>query len=684
MNCERRHTAKAHVVAVCTKLESRFMDKVVTYVRLLVVFQVVLLLLAGIATPALAQDAPSDAVVEAAPPSADAAAAEVTEEDTGEFYFFLGRFHPMILHFPIGLLVVLGVLELMALYRTSQGFESAIWVVLILTCVTSIVAAVFGLFLSWSDSYAEDTLFWHKWLGIAVAVLTAVAVLLKQQYARTDVPRYGNAYRVVLLAGIVTMGIAAHNGGSLTHGSNYLVEYMPDNLAKLLSIDKAPAVSGTTDGSLGDLAMAVMTSKCIQCHGPDKQSGKLRLDTYEAVVEGTEKGIPVVRSGSAMSSELIGRITLPEGHDDRMPPPGKGSLAPGEVLTLINWINLGLPRGDGSGTPLVASAQPEEGAEPAQVASTPEPPAPTEPAPNAPTATPSGPVDFARDVWPIFEARCIKCHGEEKQSDDLRLDAPQYLVPSEEDHGLIVAGNPAGSELYEHIMLPDDHDERMPKNDDPLSADQKNLIKRWIEQGAALGDWQGAPVAAARPSSPLELLEAELGALSDEQRALIAQLGQRVMPLARDSSLLAVDLGATSAGSPDLTLSDLSPIADHVTYLSLATLELTEGDYAAVGQFGNLFTLHLENTNVSDTDLAHLTKLEHLDYLNLFGTDISDEGIAHLKGLKNLTKLYAWKTRVTQAGADALLASLPDVQINMGLPAPDPAAEEEAQPEDDA
>ena len=156
------------------------------------------------------------------------------------------------------------------------------------------------------------------------------------------------------------------------------------------------------------------------------------------------------------------------------------------------------------------------------------------------------------------------------------------------------------------------------------------------------------------------------------------------MPLARDSSLLGVDLGATSAGSPDLTLADLAPLADHVTYLSLATLELTEEDYAAVGQFGNLFKLHLENTNVRDTDLVHLAKLEHLYYLNLFGTDISDSGIEHLKGLKSLTKLYAWQTRVTQAGADALIAALPDVQINMGIPAPDPAAEEEAGPEDDA
>jgi hypothetical protein len=82
-----------------------------------------------------------------------------------------------------------------------------------------------------------------------------------------------------------------------------------------------------------------------------------------------------------------------------------------------------------------------------------------------------------------------------------------------------------------------------------------------------------------------------------------------------------------------------------------------------------------------------LAGLENLTYLNLYGTKVTDAGLSHLKSLAKLRRLYVWQTQVTAAGADALKAALPELQVNLGaeLAAPPPAEEsEEAKPDADA
>src|SRR4051812_44801772 len=79
------------------------------------------------------------------------------------------------------------------------------------------------------------------------------------------------------------------------------------------------------------------------------------------------------------------------------------------------------------------------------------------------------PVDFARDIKPIFEARCVDCHGAAKQKGGVRLDAPTSLKGGDSGEPLFVKGDPAKSHLLK-LVRGDSADEIMPPKGEKLSA----------------------------------------------------------------------------------------------------------------------------------------------------------------------------------------------------------------------
>jgi cytochrome c553 len=96
-----------------------------------------------------------------------------------------------------------------------------------------------------------------------------------------------------------------------------------------------------------------------------------------------------------------------------------------------------------------------------------------------------GTVDFGRDVKPILEANCYRCHGPDKSRADLRLDLRARALAGAKagTEKVIVAGDALASELYVRVTSTDD-DERMPQGADPLSAQQIATLRAWLDQGA--------------------------------------------------------------------------------------------------------------------------------------------------------------------------------------------------------
>lgn len=98
-------------------------------------------------------------------------------------------------------------------------------------------------------------------------------------------------------------------------------------------------------------------------------------------------------------------------------------------------------------------------------------------------------VDFRRDVQPLFEEHCLKCHREDKHKAGLRLDAKSAAMAGSYfgTEPVILPGNPADSVLFQRVSSADE-DERMPPRGDGLSVEKIALLRRWIEEGAPWPD----------------------------------------------------------------------------------------------------------------------------------------------------------------------------------------------------
>ncbi len=101
------------------------------------------------------------------------------------------------------------------------------------------------------------------------------------------------------------------------------------------------------------------------------------------------------------------------------------------------------------------------------------------------------PVDFERDIRPIFQARCLECHGADKQRGGLRLESRSFLLKGGENHGpAVVPGKGADSVLLRAVagQIPD---LQMPPKGERLTPSEMALVRAWIDQGAV---WPGGQV----------------------------------------------------------------------------------------------------------------------------------------------------------------------------------------------
>jgi hypothetical protein len=100
------------------------------------------------------------------------------------------------------------------------------------------------------------------------------------------------------------------------------------------------------------------------------------------------------------------------------------------------------------------------------------------------SAQPPATVDFASQIEPILRAQCHECHGEKKGRGKLRLHVRDLALKGGATGPLLVPGDSAKSYLVQRILGEGDED-RMPLDEDPLTAEQTALIRAWIDQGAA-------------------------------------------------------------------------------------------------------------------------------------------------------------------------------------------------------
>jgi len=93
-----------------------------------------------------------------------------------------------------------------------------------------------------------------------------------------------------------------------------------------------------------------------------------------------------------------------------------------------------------------------------------------------------GTVDFKKDIQPIFEAKCTKCHGEEKDKGGLALHSRKHAFSDPNGEVILQPNKPEESLLYRKLIETDEDEYMPPKG--PLAEEQIALIKQWIIEGA--------------------------------------------------------------------------------------------------------------------------------------------------------------------------------------------------------
>ena len=258
-------------------------------------------------------------------------------EVSEEIVIFIGRFHPLVVHMPIGFIAAVVILQLVALFSQSNlriGIGTLLW----FSMITAILSTIIGTLLAIPGGYDAELLLKHRQLGLGTSIATIWMLCAHRSKRRGS----GLFYSLSLLFGMGLLGATGHFGGSLTHGDDYLTAYLPEALGGTAPPELID--SGTIeDAALYDrVIQPILNAKCVDCHSDTKSKGELRMVDLEALLIGGKNG-PALHASNATESLMIERAQLPLDHKEHMPPEGKVQLSEAELEAISWWIDQGAP-----------------------------------------------------------------------------------------------------------------------------------------------------------------------------------------------------------------------------------------------------------------------------------------------------------------------------------------------------
>jgi len=211
-------------------------------------------------------------------------ASEKATTTEGKWLGFLGEFHPVFLHLPIGAFSLVLLMEICRIF-TFGKYKPQTTLALAFASGTAVFAAIFGYFLYLSGEFNGDLIEEHKRDGIIFTIVLIVTYLAK--YAADVMPRKGLLKPIYGIGVIATTGAmisAGHHGGEITHG---------DPLKKAPWIEKEEEVLSNKDIAdpivYTQIVHPILEQKCISCHGEKKQKSGLRMDSHAALLEGGDE-----------------------------------------------------------------------------------------------------------------------------------------------------------------------------------------------------------------------------------------------------------------------------------------------------------------------------------------------------------------------------------------------------------
>jgi uncharacterized membrane protein len=258
-----------------------------------------------------------------------------------DFLLFLGRFHVLALHLPIGILVVAVALDFVARRERYRALARAAPLLWGAAALSALLTVALGYLHFAEGGFAGPSGYAHRLFGTLTAVVIVLGWWLTiRGSARVSWLRLGAG-----VAALVLITITGHYGGNLTHGPTFLIEYAPAPLRRLLGATERrprPTSVAAADPYL-DVVQPLLEQRCGKCHSASKRSGSFTIASYESTLAGGDTGRAVVPR-NLEGSELYWRITRAPDDEDFMPAEGKTPLTAGQVAILKWWIETGAPR----------------------------------------------------------------------------------------------------------------------------------------------------------------------------------------------------------------------------------------------------------------------------------------------------------------------------------------------------
>ena len=254
-----------------------------------------------------------------------------------DLLILLGRFHPLIIHLPIGFIVLGVLIELNK--NNLKWSKEALQFIFFWASITGIFSIITGYLQYQKEGYLWETIQGHLIAGILTVILSFIFFL----YLKRNLVFESIKTRFFTFGHILLLTITGHLGGNITHGEDHLKEPF-NNLVGISSLIEENAIRYYDDFAekpvFTNLIQPLLDDKCVKCHNDKKSKGGLKMHTIESLKQGGKNGY-VLNFDKPELSEILIRIHLPEQEKKHMPPSSGKQFSREEINVISQWINQG-------------------------------------------------------------------------------------------------------------------------------------------------------------------------------------------------------------------------------------------------------------------------------------------------------------------------------------------------------
>jgi uncharacterized membrane protein len=253
----------------------------------------------------------------------------------------LGRFHPLFVHLPIGILLF-GILLVFIPSKTKAAFLPSIRIAFLVGFIVGLMSAISGFLQYQNEGYTWETVQIHLILGWITVIFS---LGLYFQFRRTQELTQPLKIQSGLIFLFITL--TGHFGGNITHGEDYFLEVLPPGLLATFGIETHTVAQFSLEESSWEEVLfydgaiqPILNYNCSSCHNPRNLKGELDLSTIKGLMQGGENG-EVLKVGDLAESALYTRLILPHANEEHMPPTEKRQPKKEEVELIKLWIETG-------------------------------------------------------------------------------------------------------------------------------------------------------------------------------------------------------------------------------------------------------------------------------------------------------------------------------------------------------